>query len=125
MEVPAKMRPAGSLADPDGPAGVWPVELLEAGIGIGLQDACKASQMAAWMLAFAVGREPVGGARRIAAGPGAVVTDIDPDPAFLDAAGAAAPAPRRVEHLDRRVIGMQAVRLHDRTPDPLAQRTQR
>src|SRR5690625_5108085 len=76
------------------------------------------------MVALAVRREPIGRAWRIAASPWSIVPDIDPDPAFLHATGAGAPAPR-VEHLDRRVIGVQAVGLHDLALDQLAQRPER
>src|SRR5690625_7605310 len=76
------------------------------------------------MVALAVRREPIGRAWRIAASPWSIVPDIDPDPAFLHATGAGAPAPR-VEHLDWRVIGVQAVGLHDLALDQLAQRSER
>ncbi len=65
-------------------SGAGLVELGEAAIGVGLQDAVEVGEVALRVLALAVGRELVGDGRRIGAAPRAIVADIDPDPAFLD-----------------------------------------
>ena len=119
------MRPAGRLAHAGHSRGVRLVELLEAGIPIRLQDAFEADEMALRMLALAVGRVPVRGAGRAAAGPRPIVPDIGPDPAFPDAALLAALALRRIEHPDRRIVAMQVVGVHDMAFDQSAQRPQR
>src|SRR3546814_12551456 len=57
----------------------WIIENVEAAIGVGLEDASEALQMFCWMLAAAVARGVVEGARRRLAAKGPVVADIDPD----------------------------------------------
>ena len=57
------------------------VELAEAGIGVGLEDAAPAGEMRFGMLATAVAGVAEERGRRCAAGEGAVVADIDPEPA--------------------------------------------
>ena len=69
------------------------VELPEARVGVGLEDAVEVGRATAGLLALSVGREPVGGGRRIAARLGAVVPDADPDAALLHAAPEALDAP--------------------------------
>ncbi len=69
VEVAPQMRPARRLAHARHAVGAGFVELPEAGIGVGLQDAVEVGEVPAGMLALAVGREPVGGRGRIAARP--------------------------------------------------------
>ena len=89
VEIAPEMGPAGGFPDlSDAGYEVRLVKLAEAGIGSGLQDAGKARQMGLGMNALAIGREEVGRRRRVVAGKGRVVADIDLDAAFLDGAPA-------------------------------------
>ena len=75
------------------------------------------------MLAVAVRGEDVSGGERIRAAPGAIVANVDPDPTLLDGSRfARGPRNPRIEHPDRRVVGVQPVRAHHLRPDPLAKR---
>jgi hypothetical protein len=72
------MRHAGSLAD-----AIARIELGEAGIPIGLQDAGEPREMSARMLAPAIRGVAIEHAGRRRAAEGSIVTDISPDPACL------------------------------------------
>jgi hypothetical protein len=118
------------------------VELAKAGIGVGLQDADEVSEMRLRVLAIdgqeaidpisegdrarrpwrAVGREPIRCGRRVFAAPRAVIPDIDPDAAFLHAALLAGELHLRVEHADRRVVGVEAIGCHHLGADQVGDR---
>ena len=110
VEVAPQMRPARRLAHARHAVGAGLVELLKARVCVGLQDAVEVGEVLAGVLALAVGGEPVGGCGRIAARPGAVVPDVDPDAALLHAAlEPLDPLLPGIEHTDRGVIGVDAV----------------
>src|ERR1700728_2787695 len=96
VELAAGMSPAGRLANP---ASV--IQMMEAGIGVGLQRAREVLQMFPGVFALTVRRvgEPNGGC-----GAGAcrtVIAHVGPEPARLRL-----PVARR-EHRYRRVVGVQ------------------
>ena len=97
-ELAPDMRPAGDLADRAGP-----VELAEAGIAVGLQDAAEAAKMALRMDALAVGAVAVEHRRRRFARPRPVVAHISPQAPGRGLAGA------RRQHRHRRVIAVDLV----------------
>ena len=78
-ELAAGMRPAQRLGDRRGPA-VGRIELPEAAIGVGLENAVPARQVRLRMLAPPVAGEAEQRGGRRAAGEGSVVADIDPEP---------------------------------------------
>lgn len=92
------MRPAGGLGDRAGLA-AWRVEFVEPGIGIGLQDALVAGQVALRMLAGTVTRVAERRRRRCWSGKGPVVAHIGPDPADDGAAAG--------QHRHRGVVAVQ------------------
>ena len=96
VELAPHMRPAGGLADA---AGV--VEMMEAGVAIGLQGPAEAVQMPARMLALAVRRVGEPDRRRGGIVRRAIVADIRPEPAGLGLAVA------RSQHRHRSIVGMQ------------------
>ena len=55
MEVSPQVGPARRLADPRHTVGAGLVELLEAGIGVGLEDAVEVGQVRTGVLALVVG----------------------------------------------------------------------
>ena len=85
---------AGDLAD-----GAGAIELVEAGIAVGMHQAAEAGEMVLRVLALAVAREAIPGRRRSRAAPGPLVADIGPEPGGPGLAGAGR------EHADRRVVG--------------------
>src|SRR5437660_3830670 len=78
-ELAPAMRPARRFDDPAG-SSLGVVEVIEAGIGVGLQDSGPAREMPARMLAAAVARIEKHGGRRIVAAKGPVIPDIGPQP---------------------------------------------
>ena len=68
-----EMRPAGNLGDT-----VGGIELIVAGIGIGLQVACKTCQFSLGMSAGAIGRKLVPDKRRTGGSRAAIIDCIDP-----------------------------------------------
>src|SRR5215217_1389504 len=73
------MRPAGSLGDRPGRT-IGRIELIEARIGISLENARIAVQMALRMLAGAIARVEEHRGRRITAAERAIVANVDPRP---------------------------------------------
>ena len=96
VELAPGMGPAGDLVDRSSF-----VQMVEAGVSVGLESALVEPEVLAWPLALAVGRvgEPDGGRGRIARGP--VVANVGPEPASLRLAVAWG------EHRNRRVVGVQ------------------
>ena len=96
VELAPGMGPAGDLVDRSSF-----VEMMEAGVGVGLESALIELDVLAWPLTLAVGRvgEPDGGRGGIAGG--AVVANVGPEPASLRLAVAWR------EHRNRRVVGVQ------------------
>ena len=84
MEVAPQVRPTRGLAELA--AAIWTrcVERVEAGIGIRLEDAAAAVQVALRMLPLPIRGEAVDDAGWCGAGPGSLVRDIGPDPALFD-----------------------------------------
>ena len=94
-DLAPKMRPAGDLSD-----AVGVVELVIAGIAIGLEIAGEAGQLALGMRAGAVGGELIPD-QRWGHGPRAPIIDrIGPEPAGCRLAAT------RIEHGDRRIVGV-------------------
>src|SRR5487761_1763692 len=82
------------------------VELVETGVGIGLQDAAELRQMPLRMFSLAIRRvsEPRCGSGHQARG--TVIADVDPEPCRFR------PAVAGSEHRKRRVVAMQLVGGH-------------
>ena len=118
------MGPACGLADPDHALVVRLVERPEPGIGVSLQNAGEVCQVLLRMFALAVGREEIGNAGRIFTAPRPVVAHIGPDPALPDAAILALGLDLRVEHPDRRVVGVQPIRREHILLDLVCQRAE-
>ena len=104
--------PTRDLDDP------FAVEFVEAGIGVGLQEATEPGQVLGRPFAPAVGRVEEHRRRRADIGAWPVGADIDPQPAFLGAAAAG------IEHRHRRVVGVHLDAGEDMRREPLAQRLQ-
>jgi hypothetical protein len=75
---PAGMRPAGGLGDLAGG-----VQLAPAAVGVGLQDAAEAAQVACGCSPLRSGRVLEPGRRRLGGAGGPVVAHVDPQPAGL------------------------------------------
>ncbi len=106
------VRPTADLDDP------LTIELVEAGIGVGLQEAREAGQVRRRPFALAVRRKEEDRRRRAGITRRPVVADIDPQPPGLGAATAG------IEYRHRRVVGMDLGRGKDVGGQPLAQRLQ-
>ena len=110
-EFPPDMRPAGGVADPSGL-----VEVVEAGIAVGLQRASEGFQVLPRMLALAIrGLLEEHGWRLRAAG-WSIIPDIRPQPSGLGLAFS------RRQHRYRHVVGMQLGGRHDIRTQSLDQR---
>lgn len=70
-----EMCPTGDFPDP-----ACGIELVEAGVAIGLEQTGKMPELGLWMDAAAIGREPVSDQRRTGAAGCAVIDDIGPQP---------------------------------------------
>jgi hypothetical protein len=113
-ELAPHMRPARHLAH-----SVLPIELVEPGIAVGLQDAVEAGEMAQRVLGAAVRAVAVEGRRRGRATPGPVVAHIDPQPPGLGPAGT------RCQNRHGGVVAMDLVGRQHMAGDRVDQRPQR
>ncbi len=96
VELAPGMGPAGDLVDRSSF-----VEMVEAGVSVGLERTLVEPEMLAWPLALAVGRVGEPDRRRGGIARRAVVANIGPEPSSLRLAVAGC------EHRDRRVVGVQ------------------
>ncbi len=94
------------------------VEAAEAGVAIGMQPAGEVGELGTAVLALAIGRVSVEHGRRRGSAVGALVAQIDPQPAGLGLAGAGG------QHIDGRVVGMDDASRHDMRGNQLDQRVQ-
>ena len=90
------------------------IELAEAGIGVGLQDARVSGQMPCGVFAVAIARVEEGRSRRPRAGEGPIIAHIDPHPAG-DRLGFG-------QDGNRRVVAVQALGGEDVPADQLDER---
>ena len=78
MEFAPHMCPTENLGHRGGPAVLGLVERPEAGVSIGMQEAAKAGQVPARMLAFAIRRVAIEHGRRRRPSTGPLVAQVDP-----------------------------------------------
>ena len=100
VELAPDVGPARHFDDGRRPAVLRRVEVVESGVTIRLQQATERAEVRARMLALAVRTVAVEHRRRRRSGARPVVAQVDPQPAGLGAAAT------RVEHRDRRVVGV-------------------
>ena len=109
------VRPARSFEDQTWLA-IGLVELVEAGVGVGLHQPGIAGQMLLWMLSATIRRIEEHGCRWIGSGKRAVVAHIGPEPA--------GPGLSLGQDRHRGVVGMDAFRCKDMASDRIDQRHQ-
>ena len=99
--LPAKMLAVHEHLEAAGlDHGDAPVQVVEAGEGIGLQRACEAGQVLARMLAGPPGGEAEHGDRGLTAAARPGVVGVDPEAAIVSAGAAG------IEDTHRRIVGM-------------------
>jgi hypothetical protein len=113
------MRKAGRFPEPRFTICGEFVELGIAFVGVGLKDAACIAQVGQHMLRFPVGSIAVGDPGRRGAGPGALITDITPDPALHHTLADTFGASFRSQHADGCIVGVQDVAAQDRCFDPV------
>lgn len=94
------------------------VERVEAGVGVGVQEAAAGAEQRRSVLGLAVGRVAVEGGRRHRRAPRTLVADHHPQAAGLGFAAA------RIEHRDGRVVGVHRDPGPDKVADRLHQRVE-
>ena len=90
-------------------------QLLEAGIAINMENACKVLQMLPWAQGAAVRFIIVDGSGWIGACPATLVAGIDPKPSGFRSASA------RFQHRKRRIVSEQAVGCENVVAKPVVQ----
>jgi hypothetical protein len=115
-ELAPAVRPARRFGDPAG-SSLGVVEIIEAGIGVGLQGADPAGEMPARMLAAAVTRVEEHGGRRIAAAERSVIPHVGPQPSGHGLVFG--------QHRHGRIVTVDPVGGQDMTADQLDERCQR
>ena len=113
------MRPTRHGQKPRPPGlGIRFIELVEAGIGVGVQEARHGPEQRLGVLALAVGGIAVKGGRRLRGAPGSLVAHDDPQSSVLRASAAG------VLNRDRRVVGMDGGAGAGVVADPFRHRLQ-
>src|SRR3978361_917430 len=107
MEVASPMGKASRLPEARLSVGTGFIELCVALVRVGLEDAARVTKVGQHMLRFPVGCVAIEGAGRSGASPGALVTDIPPDPTLHHALADAFGTQFRVQHADGCIVGVK------------------
>lgn len=121
VEVASPMRPTGCFTESMGPVGQWFVKLSVSLVTIGLKDAIRLPEVMVDVIFFPVRGKVVDSTRWSSTRPWPLISDIAPDPAFLDALAQPLVSKRTIQNPDWGVVSMEKIACHDCGFDPLDQ----